>query len=296
MQRIRLPVAMLISWLFFFYNIERLSKHVNITTAAYILVPAVVVIIVLIPYLIKVHLSVLLLVPIVIFLLLETWMGGDKVWGAALPVTLMEISTIAVTAILARWVSIGVNEFEGAVKNITIGHGGERRTRQGEIYREVQRARAFQRPLTLVAVKADEASIKVALDRMVQEVQQAMIQQYVLARVSKTLIDELDDYNIVAKRQDHFLILFPEATPEKLSEVLERLRKAVQEQVGVTLHIGLASLPDDAATLEALVERAVADMQAHATSASPQRVLLKLTLDNLSLQESPHGSGGHQSA
>jgi GTP cyclohydrolase III len=134
-------------------------------------------------------------------------------------------------------------------------------TGQGEMYREVRRARHHQRPLALMAIGVEEESVQVALDRMVQEVQQAMMRQYVLSDVSKTLCKELEDYNIIAQRNHHFLALMPEMTPAKLTDLIERLRKTVFEQVGVTLKIGTASFPDDAVTFESLVEKAVEEMR-----------------------------------
>jgi hypothetical protein len=171
---------------------------------------------------------------------------------------------IALTIILARWVSNGLGEFESAIAHITIGSVGKLpepfSVGQGEMYREVRRARHHQRPLMLMAVGVEEESIQVALDRMVQEVQQAMMKQYVLSGVAKTLCAELEDYNIIAQRNDHFLTLLPEVTSGQLADLTGRLRRVVSEQVGVTLQIGTASLPEDAVTFESLVEKAIEDM------------------------------------
>jgi GGDEF domain-containing protein len=101
---------------------------------------------------------------------------------------------------------------------------------------------------------------------MVQEAQQAMMKQYVLSGVSKTLCNELEDYDIIAKRNDHFLVLLPEATPDRLPDLIKQLRKAVSERVGVTLQIGTASLPENAITFEGLVEKAEEKMAAEPKS------------------------------
>jgi GGDEF domain-containing protein len=82
----------------------------------------------------------------------------------------------------------------------------------------------------------------------------------VLSGVASTLCDELEDYNLIAQRNDHFLALLPEVTPGKSSDLIERLRRAVSEQVGVALQIGTASFPGDAVTFESLVEKAVEEM------------------------------------
>jgi GGDEF domain-containing protein len=278
MKRMRFLVAILIFWLFLFYNIERLSKPVDIAGVAYTFVPIVAALTISVPRLRRVPLWALLGVPIPIFLVLKAW-TGFPVWGMAMPLTVTEICVIAVTIILARWVSNGVGEFESAIAHITIGEV-ERLVEpfsagQAEMYREIRRARHHQRPLALMAVGVEEKSIQVALDRMVQEVQRAMMKRYVLSDVARTLCLRLEDYNVVAQTNDHFLILLPEVTSEQLTDLVGRLRQVVSEQVGVTLQVGTASFPDDAVTFESLVEKAVGEMNGKKKAESslrPQRL------------------------
>lgn len=276
MNRIRLLVFLLIFWLFFFFSIERPLRAINICRVAYIFTALMAIITIVIPRWRRVPLWTLLVVPVPIFLVLKMW-EGDPVWGPALPLTVTEICGIAISTILASWVSNAVGEFEGAVDHITLGQNGVSNESfsadQVKMYQEVRRARHHQRPLSLVAISLEEGSIQVALDRMVQEAQQAMMKRYVLSNVARTLCDELEDYNLVAQGSGHFLILLPEVTPEKLADVIERLRKAVSEQVGVALRLGTASFPDDAVTFESLVETAVAQIHVESQT-SPRRQTL----------------------
>jgi GGDEF domain-containing protein len=278
MKRMRFLVAILIIWLFLFYNIERLSKPVDITDVAYTFVPLVAALTICVPRLRKVSLWVHLVIPALVFLVLKAWLKS-RVWGTALPLTVMEICVIAATIILARWVSNGVGEFESAIAHITIGEVDRLvesfSTGQAEMYREIRRARHHQRPLALMAVGVEDKSIQVALDRMVQEVQRAMMKRYVLSDVARTLCHRLEDYNVVAQTNDHFLILLPEVTSEQLTDLVGRLHQVVSEQVGVALQIGTASFPDDAVTFESLVEKAVEEMNGKKkpeSSLRPQRL------------------------
>ena len=259
----RFLVAILIVWLFLFYNIERLSKPIDLTDVAYTFVPFVAATIILTPRLRKVPLWVFLTVSIPMFLVLKAWLKS-RVWGAALPLTVTEICVIAVTIILARWVSNGVGEFERAIAHITIGQATALSepfsTGQAEMYQEVRRARHHQRPLALLAIGVEKESIQVALDRMVRETQQAMMKRYVLSDVARTLCDKLEDYDIIAHQNDHFLVLLPEVTSAQLTDLAGQLRQAVSEEAGVRLQVGTASFPDDAATFESLVEKAVGGM------------------------------------
>ena len=263
MKRMRFLVAMLVIWLFLFYNIERLSKPIDIAGVAYTFVPIVAALTISVPRLRQVPLWVILIAPIPVFLVLKAGLGSP-VWGADLPLTVTEICVIAVTIILARWVSNGVGEFESAIAHITIGQvdmlADPFSKGQAAMYRELRRARHHQRPLAVMAVGVEEESVQIALDRMVQDVLQAMMKRYVLSDVAKTLCHRLEDYNVIAQTNDHFLILLPEVTPDLLPDLAGRLRQTVSEQVGVTLQIGTAAFPDDAVTFDSLVEMAVREM------------------------------------
>jgi GGDEF domain-containing protein len=283
MKRMRVLVAMLIIWLFLFYNIERLSRPVDIAGLAYTFVPLMAVLTMLVPGFRKLPLWVLLGVPIPIYLALKAWTPYE-VWGAAMPLTVTEICVIVITTLLARWVSSGVDEFESAIARITIGQVDSLpksfATGQAEMYREVRRARQHQRPLALMAIGVEEKSIQVALDRMVHEAQQAMMKRYVLSDVARTLCDELEDYNIIAQSNDHFLVLLPEVTLEQLSDLSGRLHSVLSDRLGVTLQIGSASFPEDAVTFKSLVEKAVGEMDGGlktAPSPEPQRISASVT-------------------
>jgi hypothetical protein len=96
---------------------------------------------------------------------------------------------------------------------------------------ETNRSQILIAMIRLMAIGVEERSIKVTLDRMVQQVQQAMMKQYALCGVSKTLCDELG-CSMIAQSNDHFIVLLPEVTPEELPGLIARLRRAVSEQVG----------------------------------------------------------------
>jgi GGDEF domain-containing protein len=282
-NRMRFVVAIMIVWLFLFYNIERISPSINLTDVAYTFTPVLVAVVMLTPRLRSIPLWLLLVVVIAVFLIVKTWIRSN-IWGAYLFLTVTEACAVALTTILARSVSLAVSEFESAVSHISIGPADKMleatSTGQAKIYQEVRRARNYERPLTLMAIGVEEESIDVALDRMVQEVQHGMMKQYALSGVAKTLVSELQDYNTIAQSNDHFLVVLPEVTRDKLPELTERLRKSVAEQVGVNLKIGAACLPGDAPTFEGLVERAVQAMEVESqpqprASSSSQRLRIE---------------------
>ncbi len=265
MKRIRFRIIILTCGLVVLSNLERLLEPLHYNGLTYMIALVMVLIALIGPRVVRIPLWMILTAPVLLLLIYEAWIGllGQSI---SIPFILVEGFSIGLTALLAHWVNLAISEFESSVAHITIGHHSKSpepdSVGQGLIYREVRRSRNHQRPLTLMTIEVDEKSIKVALDRMVQQAQLAMMKQYTLSNVSKTLCDKLEDSDIIVQRNDHFLIVLPETRPEHIPGVIERLRQQVSDQVGVDLKIGTASLPIDGFTLEGLIDKATAEMQA----------------------------------
>ena len=267
MKQIRFRAAILAGWLILFYSIERMIDPVGITGVTYAVVLIVAVLTLLAPRWSRGPQWLVISIPVLIVLILKAGTGAN-VLGTATLLTIAEVCAVIVTVLLARWVSSAISELEDVIAHITLDQPSQvaepSLSGQGLIYREVRRARNHERPLTLMAVAVEERSVQIALDRMVQEAQLAMIRQYARSSVSKALCAELEDCDVVAQDSDYFLIALPEVTPEQLPRLVERLRGLVSDRVGVTLNIGTASLPHDALTLEGLKDKAVKAMKSDA--------------------------------
>ena len=262
MRRLRILVVALILWLLFFFSIERIVAPINISRVAYPFAPLMAILTLLIPAFRRASLWVLLAAPIPIFLFLKA-LAGYQVLGATLPLTIIEIGAISLTTLLARSISNGLNEFEQAIAHITLGQVDEAAYKNlhghAEMYREVRRARQYERPLSLLAIEIDEQSIQVALDRIVREAQDTLMKRYVISDIARVLCDELEDYNLITQGNHHFLVMLPEIAQERVKELANRLQNLVAQQVGVRLIIGAASFPGDAVTIETLIEKARKD-------------------------------------
>ncbi len=264
MRQLRIYVVTLIIWLLLFFSVERITAPINISHVGYIFTPLLGVLIILLPGMRKAPLWAVLALPVPIFLILKAWVGYE-VFGASLPLTVTEVVSLWATIYLARHISNRLRDFEDAVSNITIGEDVDQpeafETGQAEMYREVRRARHHHRPLSMIAIGIDEDMNTVALDRMVQEAQQAMIKQYLRSGVARLITNELPDYDIITQEDDHFLVLLPESSEEEAEKIGEWLREITARQIGVSIQTGSASFPTDAVTFESLVDRAKREMR-----------------------------------
>jgi len=264
MKRLRLFIAIVVLWLVLLYNIERLSQPINLSLLAYIFIAIAVTLTICIPQLHRATPWLTLGGQIVLFLSLKAWLGY-RLWGTATPLTVTELSFITLTSLLARQVNHALGEFEDVVTNITIETVGKSCepfvASQGEMYREVRRARTYQRPLSLMAVGLGDGTLRDTLPRLVAEAQQAMSKHLALSKIARVLNEELEDYHIIAKQNNHFVVLLPETTEENLAALERQLRESVLTQLGIRLEVGTSSLSGDIITFERLVEEATVALE-----------------------------------
>ena len=264
MKQLLFWVVGLCTWLSVFYNLERWNQPINIASFVYVYVAILIAVILLIRWFQRVPVYWTFLIALPIYFLLKV-IFGYRIGGAALPITVTEISAIGITIILARQVGMRVEELQEAIIELTIGKSRDNASvfnvDQGQIYREIRRARRFHRPAALLAVSATDESMKLTIHRFIRDAQREITKQYVNARMGSFLVNELDDFDIVTVRDDHFIVLLPELSRKSLPEVVNNLKRALSDNLGLESKIGVSMFPDEAVTLESLVEKAVAAME-----------------------------------
>jgi GGDEF domain-containing protein len=283
MKNLRLWIITLIVWLIFFFNIERINSPVNIRSYTYIFVAIIVALTLVLPKLQRLPFFILLLSPIPIFLAFRAFMErghwyDNLLTGYALPLTVTQVSAILLTGLLARQIHYHLQEFEDVIAHITFGYVGKLpkpfTEGQGAIYREVKRARRYHRPLTVVALKVNESDLQIILPKMVKEVQQAMMRQYVLAGIARILNENMQDFDTIALKDNNFILVLPEITSAEADQIGQKLEESVKENLKVKLQVGTASFPEEAMTFESLVELALenAQQQPIGSYATPKQI------------------------
>ena len=274
MRRLRLWIIITGVWLTFFFNIERILFYqvdANIIRSdTYIFVAIVALVPLLLPRLNTFSFSMLLVFVAALFLFV--WYQDPK-WNrgvasnfthlnASALLTIIQVNAIILTGLLSRQISFGLSEFEDVVANITFGHIGKHPVPfvegQSEMYREVRRAARYGRPLAMIALKVDTEVLQVPLPQMVVDVQKAMMKEFTLARIARTLDENLLGFNSIALRDNCFIVTMPETKANDIPNIAQRLAKIIKEKMDIPVQVGTASFPDEALTFESLVELAVA--------------------------------------
>jgi GGDEF domain-containing protein len=276
MRKLRLWVVVLIIWLIFIFNIERINSPINIRSYTYIFVALAAILALAIPRTRRLSYLTVLFIPAPSFLLFNVIWRGQTVVGEALPLTVTQVSAIVLTSLITRQISYGLRDLEQLINTITSGYVGKLpktfEEAEGPIYTEVRRARRHHRPLSVIALKVEPESIKAALPKVIQQIQQAMMNEYVLAGVTQVLDENVPDYGAIALRNNHFIIVLPETTEKEAPLLAQSLQKTVQEKTEVKLLAGTASFPTEGVTFETLIELAV--QNAEHTKAQPAQINL----------------------
>lgn len=281
MKRLRLWLVGLCAWFFFLFNLERLGVYFDLASFIYVMSFAVAVLIILLPPLQRISPIWLLAASLLPYFILKIQLGYP-LDSDVLPIVITEACAIGVTIFLAGHLGRRLESIRETLAGLTIGNlGGEAEpfaTGQARIYSEIRRARLYERPATLLAISASKESTELSINHFMREAQRGIIKQYIAARISELLVEELHDCDIVAQRNNHFITLLPETTPESVHSVIERIREKAAKELNLHLNIGLAAFPDEAVTFESLLSIAEAQM-VESNNRSAESKLQEITLE-----------------
>ena len=256
MRRLRFWLVGFCTWFFIFYNLERLGDPLNLASFVYVFAFVLAVLILLVPALQRISFVWLIVASLLPYFFLKSQFGYSLA-ASNIPIIVTEICAIGITIFLAAQLGRYLEGIKGVLVSLTIGRLGQDAvpfdSGQARIYREIRRARMYERPATLLAISATEESVEHSIDYFIQEAQREIINQYIAACISELLVGELQDCDIIAKRDNHFIALLPEMTQEKVSAIISRIKEHAGEKLSLNLNIGWATFPDEAVTFESLL-------------------------------------------
>ncbi len=132
---------------------------------------------------------------------------------------------------------------------------------QQEIFREIRRARRYERPLSLVAIGAEAPLSTTAIEHLIEDLRRDAMGRVANSRVAKLLLEETGGSDVVTRRGDHFLLLLPETDARGASLVGQRLARAAARRWGLDLHCGVSSFPEKEVTFDGLIAQAESQMR-----------------------------------
>jgi hypothetical protein len=206
--------------------------------------------------------ALFILVPANPWLGAETWSSGS----VALAIVTVLAAVLAVT--VAQRMTEQLDEFEDAIANITLGDLARVKTLEAadeDIIVEMARARRHERPLTVTVLEVDPTEAEAPLHRIVHEVQQAMMQRYMMSGLARLAAQTTRRGDIVVQdaTNNRVIILSPEASPAQIERLADRLQLTAQQRLGLSVRCGFAGFPHNALTFSDLVQRAAESAAEH---------------------------------
>jgi hypothetical protein len=270
MKRLPVSIILLIIFLAFFFNLERIDvgdqELININTFVYILITLAVVFIVMLPVFRRMKIAPLLFIwDLLYFVLKLTVFKVNPFWGGYYSyITLVEFSMFSLGVVIAHWVGANMDDFEKAVENITfaeIKRASNLRDAVESINNEIYRSRRYNHPLTMIMVEPLKGSKEMILNQSVREVQESMISRYVSISLARALREYIRRTDMLVEQPDkgRFIVITPETNKIESDRVISKIYQAASS-IGAEVAVGLCAFPDDALTLEDMLCRAELDL------------------------------------
>ena len=300
MRQLRQSVFFLIIGLVVFLNIERFdfgeANLINIHSFVYVLGSGGVLATILIPALSRIRFSTFLGIWLGSYLLLKVFIFNDRpmIGGDFTYLFITGMALLTVIAWLAYRVAGGLQEFVEAVKVVTLAGMDKSIPEINEakdlIHAEMNRVRRYDRPLSVIVATMDTRSAQVSLPRLIQEAQRMLSQRFVNARLASIVRDELRRMDIILGdfERGRVIAICPEVSSQGTSQLIERIRGAVQEELKISVKCGGASFPDGALTFEDLVLQA----EEHANRPENEPERLSASSFNFTGVTNSHGVDG----
>src|SRR5262249_37954571 len=199
-----------------------------------------------------------------VFCALEILTGGPITLRSAFG-SLLEFAGVGVTLFLVSRLARDLGLADEVLREFALGPPHEvaepfSRT-QGDMFREVRRARRYERPLSLLALSAHGAQPPAALGRLAEEARLESLDRYVSGKLATLLDEETAGSTVIAERGEPYLVLLPESNRQEAEQVAQRIRRAAEERHGMTVRCGIASFPHQEITFDRLLETAEAELR-----------------------------------
>lgn len=271
MRHFRVLLIAALLGLTLFFNIERLDfgeeNIVDIDSTVYVL--GLLAIISVITFQVPRYLKMgwVLTMWAGIYLLVKVWLhyfgdGRPIIGGFYTYLSITELAFLLIVLWLFYKLAAALRDFELAVENITLSDQNGRIHQFDKANQEIQvemfRSRHNHHPLSVIIVQPEAGDVEMALHRAVQEVQQAMMRNYVLNNMAQLVSNYLRRTDLVMEQRGkgRFLVLCPETTTEDAQLLMEYVQTITSQRLGINVACGAATFPIEAFTFEELLKTA----------------------------------------
>jgi hypothetical protein len=258
MNYLRVTWCGAVLWLIFLFGLNRVGVEIRPTELCLVFAASVVAASILAPAVGSANV-VRMCVACVLVMLVAKVCLGHQILGIGLTTALLDCVAIAVTVLIARQLSLAVNDFQTGLLEICILNDVQGpmsyRERQKDFYQEIRRARRFNRTASIVKVRWDASQATPIAAYLMKELHRKLATRYFESKAAAVLATQLKDADILATCDDGFLILLPERNAREAGVTAELLSESLRLELGARPTVGFAAFPDEEVTLTGLLSR-----------------------------------------
>ena len=266
MRRLQDSILYLLILLTILFNVERLdidgTVPINLDTSIYLLTTIAVILTLSIKWIRKLRPPVLGLLWSAVFIAVKLipvpqhpLLGGIYTY-----LTFTEFGLFMLAVYLTHNVGLNLDELEQAIKNFAFANNSKiKRTpeAQEKINAEVYRSRRFQRDLSVIVLEQDMSKARMDNNKVVQEAQRALMEQYISARMAREVYAQLRQTDMLLEhdKNNKLIIISPDTDGVGAKRLMDRLSSLAQNGA-FSLKFGAATFPGDGLTFEQLLRHA----------------------------------------
>ena len=284
MKRLNWSLVKLFIGLAVFFNIERLDfsqtnniNLIDINSFVYVLGIVAILVVIFVPSVSRLSLPLLTSFSFGIFLLFKLAIQQQRplMGGLYTYLTLTEGTFLILLVYLAYEVAGALRELKEMAEYVALSNTGIHLPQLDEagskIRREMTRSRYYHRAFSVIVVKPEKHSLDIAVPSLMEEIERGVANRFMSAKLARALVERLRVVDTVLEDQenDAFVVLCPEVDTFGTSLLAEHIRQTALDQLGLTVHCGTASFPDEAITFEALVQEAYRNLRPGEVTPTP---------------------------
>ena len=271
MRKLQDSILSLLIHVIILFNIERLDLDgkdiIDLETGVYVLAVVAIILILTIKWLGALRQPVLISLATGLFFVVKLVLLTRRplIGGIYTYLSFTELGLFLVAVFLAQNVAANLKDLEQNAKVFSFANIRKIKGVQEahkEIEAEIYRSRRFRRPLSIIVLEQDSKDIQTNIDKLAQNAQRAMLEQYFSIIIAKELVTQLRETDLVLEndKNGRLVILSPDTGTTEAETLIRRLSSLTQS-TEFSINFGSATFPDHALTFEQLLEHAEMNLQ-----------------------------------
>jgi hypothetical protein len=274
MRKLQDSILSLLIHIIILFNIERLDfdgrNVIDLETEVYVLTVVVVILLLSIKQLATLRQPVLMTLAAGVFFIVKLLSPRPLVGDLYTYLSFTELGLFLIAVFLAQNLAMNLRDLEQNVQVFSFANTRKiKRVQEAykEIEAEIYRSRRFHRPFSVIVLEQDSNDIEASINKVTQDAQRAMLEQYFSVIIAKELVAQLRETDLVLEndRSGKLVILSPDTGIHETETLIGRLN-SLTRSTEFSIKFGAATFPDHALTFEQLMGHAEMNLQQRVNS------------------------------